>query len=330
MTKQINPMLLLGASLFMMMPLAAQKKSKTPHKAAVAHIANLPKAPEGYRWVVNEDFSDEFDGRKLNTDIWHAKSPYWTNGRPPAQFKAENVSVRGGNLRITNTVLNPTEGNDGKPGDKYSLAGGAVASVSQGAHYGYYETRMKASMTTMSSTFWLTNKGVIEETVMPDGSKVKRNHSQELDIIETMGVVRTLKEGEKSWNYKFNEGMNGNTHYFVRGGNMESKNLTANKTDVVSLKTDPSGEDFHTYGCWWVDANTVKFYYDGKYMYTINPNTEEKDEPFSRPMYMHMVTETYDWEPGIPTAEDLKNKKDATTYYDWVRSYKLVKIDDVL
>ena len=68
---------------------------------------------------------------------------YWTNGRPPATFKAENVSVKKGCLRITNTVLSPTEGLDGKPGDKYSLAGGAVASVKNQAHYGYYETRMK-------------------------------------------------------------------------------------------------------------------------------------------------------------------------------------------
>ena len=46
-------------------------------------------------------------------------------------------------------VLSPTEGLDGKPGDKYRLAGGAVASVKNQAHYGYYETRMKASLTTM-------------------------------------------------------------------------------------------------------------------------------------------------------------------------------------
>ena len=51
----------------------------------------------------------------------------------------------------------------GKPGDKYRLAGGAVASVKNQAHYGYYETRMKASLTTMSSTFWLSNRPVMKE-----------------------------------------------------------------------------------------------------------------------------------------------------------------------
>ena len=59
---------------------------------AEEHIKNLPEAPKGYKWVVNEDYTDEFNGRRLSASKWHAKSPYWTNGRPPATFKAENVA----------------------------------------------------------------------------------------------------------------------------------------------------------------------------------------------------------------------------------------------
>jgi hypothetical protein len=40
-------------------------------------------------------------------------------------------------------------------------------------------------------------------------------------------------------------------------------------------------------------------------------------------MYMHLVTETYNWETP-PTVEELNNDEINTTYYDWVRSYKLV------
>ncbi len=299
--------------------------SSTIGSAAVDHIANLPAAPEGYKWVVNEDFSDEFEGKNLDSSKWYDKSPYWTNGRPPAQFKAENVSVEDGKLRIRNTILSPTEGNDGKPGDKYSLAGGAVASVKQNAHYGYYEARMKASLTTMSSTFWLTNKGEVVEETDENGDTYKVRISQELDIIETMGMVRTLTNGEKSWNYNFNKRMNSNTHYWRRIHGGKSGSLNAPKVDVACEETDPSAEDYHTYGCWWVDAKTVKFYYDGKYMFTIHPNTTYTETPFDQPMFMHLVTETYDWEPGVPTAEDLKDPVLSSTYYDWVRSYKLVK-----
>lgn len=53
--------------------------------------------------------------------------------------------------------------------------------------------------------------------------------------------------------------------------------------------------------------------------FTINPK-----EPFERPMYMHLITETYNWEDP-PTEEELLNDSIHTTYYDYVRSYKLVK-----
>jgi hypothetical protein len=45
-------------------------------------------------------------------------------------------------------------------------------------------------------------------------------------------------------------------------------------------------------------------------------------------MFIHIVTETYDWEKQVPTAEDLKDKDKSTTYYDWVRAYKLVPIEE--
>lgn len=289
------------------------------------YISKLPSPPQGYKWEVNKQFSDEFDGTKLNKSKWHAKSPYWTNGRPPAQFKAENVSVKNGCLCITNTILKTPEGRNGKSGNIYTLGGGSVASVSQEAFYGYYETRMKASLTTMSSTFWLANKGIEIEYKDKDGKLRKGSCSQELDIIETMGVVGTLAKGEKSWNRNFNKRMNSNAHYWIRGNKDNTLNITGKRIDVVNEITEPSADDFHTYGCWWIDANTIKFYYDGKYMFTIKPSTQYSDTPFNRPMFMHLVTETYDWEPKNPTADDLKDVDKATTYYDWVRSYRLIK-----
>ncbi len=319
MTKTQSIALLLMAS-----ALQCCTTAPTPYEEAIQHIVNLPAAPEGYKWVVNEDFTDEFNGTELNSDLWHAKSPYWTNGRPPATFKAECVSVKDGHLNITNYVLDSPEGNDGKPGDKYLYAGGAVASKSQEAFYGYYETKMKASMTTMSSTFWLNNYGKIITETAPDGTQAKIRVSQELDIIETMGVIATLTKGDKSWNRNWNKQMNSNIHFWRRSSDIPTEDIVGKRVDIESEEIEPSGEDFHTYGCWWIDANTVKFYYDGKYMYTIKPSTKYTDEPMTTPMFMHLVTETYDWESGT-TPEMLADKDAATTLYDWVRSYKLVK-----
>ena len=289
-----------------------------PFQAAIAHIAKLPAPPDGFKWAVNPDFTDEFNGKTLNPNKWYDKSPHWENGRPPATFKADTVSVDQGMLRIRNRRLNPTEGNDGKPGDKYSHAGGAVASKSDQAHYGYYETRMKASLSPLSSTFWLKNRPEEIRYVDESGKLIREYHRQELDIIETVGTPTKLK--------KWNEQFNANTHYqvHVKGGE-SPPNASVGSPHGEAKKIAPSAEGYHTYGLWWVDAKTLHFYYDGKFLFTINPSTQYNTQPFARRMYMHLVTETYDWEPALPTDEDLADPNKSTTYYDWVRSYVLVR-----
>ncbi len=285
---------------------------------ANAHIVTLPVPPEGFKWAVNPDFTDEFDGDKLDDQKWYDKSPYWRNGRPPATFKAYNVSVENGRLRIKNSRLDPTEGNDAKPGAKYSLAGGAVASKSDQAWYGYYETRMKASRTPMSSTFWLKNRPQTVQHIDATGKLVTESHQQELDILETMGTPTRYPE----WNRQFNA----NTHYMVRvRGGQSPPTASVGTPHDGSAATDPSADDFHTYGLWWVDANTMHFYYDGTFRFTVKPSTKYNTQPFARPMYMHMVTETYSWEPSLPTEEMLQGDPKYSTHYDWVRSYVLVR-----
>ncbi|MFG0291176.1 MAG: family 16 glycosylhydrolase [Rhodopirellula sp. JB044] len=285
---------------------------------AIKHISTLPEPPEGYRWAVNPDFTDEFEGSKLDQGKWFPKSPYWRNGRPPATFKADTVSVGDGFLRIRNRRLIPSEGSDGKPGDKYTLAGGAVASKSDQAWYGYYETRMKASATPMSSTFWLKNLPKPVRYIREDGTYVEESHRQELDIIETIGAPTKLA----TWNQQFNA----NTHYQVNvHGKKDPPNVSQGGPRNPPTEIPNTADDFHTYGLWWVDANTMHFYHDSKFMFTVHPKTDYNPQPFARPMYMHLVTETYDWEPGLPTDEMLNDESKNSTLYDWVRGYVLVR-----
>ena len=86
----------------------------------------------------------------------------------------------------------------------------------------------------------------------------------------------------------------------------------------------PAGEAFHTYGAWWVDANTVKFYLDDEYKFTVHPKTNFTAAPLSYPMHLNMVTETYSWEKP-PTRAEATNSAINTVRYDWVRAYVLVK-----
>lgn len=258
--------------------------------------AGPPKSPKGYKWVENKMFSDEFNKGSLDTTKWYDRSPYWVNGRPPATFRAYAVSVKDGYLQIKNSVL---EGDD-----KYTIAGGAVASKSKEAYFGYYEVRMKASSLSMSSTFWLKNK---------PGRDDCPYEQLELDIVEAVGKQ---KKGFDFRNY-----MKSNSHIF----HTDCSGQKIVKSNGGQCEISPAAnEDFHVYGCWWIDENTLKFYHNGKYKFTVNPSKHFREKPFNRPMYMHMVTETYNWETP-PTVEELNDDTINTTYYDWVRSYKLVK-----
>lgn len=260
--------------------------------AGLPAIASPPEPPEGYKWVVNEDFTDEFNGTRLDLSKWHDHHPRW-KGRPPAKFMPECVSVKDGTLQIKNGMLDQPQG-------PYTIAGGAVVSKSMEAFYGYYEVSMKASNVSMSSTFWFSNR--------PDAQGV----SLELDVQEAVGAGKRQPDRKHF--------MKSNTHYWVREDGKRVSKAVRGEARIEP----PAGEAFHTYGVWWVDANTIKFYHNDEHKFTIHPSTEFDDTPFDRPMHMNLVTETYDWETP-PTPEELADDSINTTYYDWVRAYVLVK-----
>jgi hypothetical protein len=254
-----------------------------------------PPPPEGYRWVPNPSFTDEFNGDTLDTSKWFDYNPKW-KGRPPAKFIPSAISLKDGFLHIRNSMLPVPDG-------EYTIACGAVTSRAPAAFYGYYEARMKASNSPMSSTFWLTNRA----------TKVGNlNVSHELDIVEAVGITTATLESLKNWG-KY---MHSNTHIKASEA---SKSITTPKQVLVE---PPVSKAFHTYGAWWVDAKTIHVYLDDKHVYTMHPSTSYSATPFDRPMQMNMVTETYDWQIP-PTPGSLKDPANNTTYYDWVRSYTL-------
>ncbi|MEM1357456.1 MAG: family 16 glycosylhydrolase [Bacteroidota bacterium] len=252
-----------------------------------------PPPPEGYHWEIDPAFSDEFETAKLDAKKWHDRSPYWVNGRPPATFRASAVSVKDGQLQIRNQPL-------GEEDTTYHIAGGAVASVARDAHFGYFSTRMKASSISMSSTFWMKNKPTPGDC---------RQLVQELDIIEVVG--------KRDRGPDFRNVMHCNTHIFHKDCATGEKLKTKSKGAQAPI-VPAADEAYHIYACWWENATTLHFYLDGEEVATVTPL-----EPFDRDMYMHLVTETYYWE-NPPPEEDLLNDAINTTYYDWVRSYKLV------
>jgi len=260
-------------------------------------IVAQPAAPGGKKWQLISNMSDEFNGNSLDFTKWDDQDPQW-RGRIPAIFKENTIKVADGYLKITNYKLSQPEG-------AYTHAGGMVRGIHKQT-YGYYECKMKASRTFMSSTFWLFNK-------RNEGSGCDVR-TTELDITETVGV----NSNGASWVDRNIRSMNSNTH---------SRGTTCNDTPVGSEggKADLGGNSwgsFHTYGVWWKSKNELLFYLDGKFVYKITPPAD-----FNLPMYLRLVTETYDWNPVPADGGMTGSSASRTTSYDWVRSYKLVNLD---
>lgn len=276
-------------------------------------MAQPPKPQEGFRWVLNEEFSDEFNGDKLDLEKWYDYHPGWV-GRQPAIFLPSQVSVKDGLLQIKNkklekdTVVTFWNGTTGT----YSIAGGAVVSRTRGAHYGYYECSQKASKIRMSSTFWMTSKSYPG----PDPCSGD-NYSQELDIQESVGGIAPGHNALKS--------MGSNSHFNYTTCDGVKTNYSAGAHIDLEEGVEVS-DTFHVYAAHWKNANRADLYLNGKYGNALIFRTDILDEPFSKPMQINMVTETYDWVTP-PTDEDLADDERNTTYIDWVRSWKLVEVD---
>ena len=52
--------------------------------------AQPPEPPTGFRWVLWDQYSDEFDGDELDTTKWRNSFVGW-DGRPPARFEPSSV-----------------------------------------------------------------------------------------------------------------------------------------------------------------------------------------------------------------------------------------------
>ena len=277
-------------------------------------IAVPPDPPAGKRWVLDERFSDEFNGTSLDTSKWNDHHPNWA-GRPPGLFIPENVLVGGGYLMLKGGVLDPPQtvnGND------YDISCAAVTSIVHDASYGYYECRLKASQSTLSATFWLASYYTLPG---PEGCGDK--YGLELDIQECIG-----KSGTFSGSY-FAYGMHSNSHFRYWDCSGYKHNLTPPSVNFDNPNL--ASAEFNTYGCWWRNASRATFYYN---------DTESKDmifmagikkEPFDYALRMNLVTETYSYPwISLPDEVDLLDPTKNTTYYDWVRSYLLVDIDAVV
>lgn len=277
-------------------------------------FATPPLPPIGKRWVLNEDYSDEFNGTSLDNFKWYDYHPTW-KGRSPGLFMASQVKVADGYLSIKgekmtkDTVVN---------GETYNIKCGAVISKKQTAFFGYYECRLKASKTSLSTTFWFSNRNKFNG---PKGCGDK--YSQEWDIQECIGRAGNF---QGSW---FSAGMHSNAHYWYT--DCSSVNTDNRAPEVRFESNELASANFNTYGGWWKDENTASYYFNNGTEKSHSFYNAISPKPFPNPMGMNLVCETYPY-PWIelPTDAELSDPQKNTCYYDWVRAYTLVDAAEVI
>lgn len=254
---------------------------------------------EKSKWKLIKNMSDEFNDNEVNQRKWQISGQDWI-GRAPGLFLAENVKEADGSLQIQTTQLPKVITKQGKD---FTHGGGYAGSIA-GMTFGYYECRMKANKTFMSSTFWLINE--------KEDSKGCDQRTTELDIQESIGQITN----DQPFSLKFDNHMNSNTHSrHVKAGCNIPEGIEGAKAQIDGKVYD----NFHIYGVWWKSKDEVLFFLDGKFHAKVKPAAN-----FNIPMHLRMVVETYDWNPVPEDGGMTGSIEDRTTYYDWVRSWKLV------
>lgn len=281
--------------------------------ARASHTLHLkagpPKPPIGKRWVLNPDFSDEFNGTVLDTSKWLDYHPSWI-GREPGLFLPSQVSVKDGYLQIRGSKMEQDTVIHAYGRDlTFNIAGGAVVSK-KSAYLGYYECRFKAAATSMSTTFWFSGAAQA-------GPRACDRYSLEWDIQECIGRVGDFQGSH------FASGMHSNAHYWYTDCEGERHDYRA--TQITFNDDELASEGFHVYGGWWRDETSASYYYDDRAPKHQKFYDAISEQPFDKPMYMRLVSETYP-SPWIelPTDEELADTTRSVVYYDWVRGYQLV------
>ncbi|MEM1026945.1 MAG: glycosyl hydrolase [Planctomycetota bacterium] len=274
---------------------------------AVAQPTFLPgedPRPDGTAWKPVELLSDEFEADTVDLHKWQIEpkaGPWVWIGRPPGLFKADNVSIVDGKLSVTvGTLDEPVTVN----GNEFTYQGGIVRAHHAGHVGWYYECKMKANATEMSSTFWLMTTRRRDEA-----AKIKK---LELDIQECVGRIT---ESTAPWAHNWDRIFHANAIHRKNEYKPEPERVQG----AVETPT-PNHEHFYVYGAWWKSPEEILFFLDGEHVFSLEPTIA-----WDVPAYLHMAIETYDWNPvpedgGMVAAG---NWEERTTQYEWVRTWKL-------
>jgi beta-glucanase (GH16 family) len=232
-------------------------------------LAGPPTAPSGQSW--QEVWSDEFNGSSLDSSKWNVdnNTNYGASNKEDECYRANNVGVSGGSLRLTavrETVscgaTNPDTGNS-----TYYFTSGLVTTRAQSGpmkykfKQGYIEARVKAPKgNPYWPAFWLVGPN--------DGSTPGWPDYGEFDIFELYGARPDITNGvlHYSCTSSGNHCKTAPSWYNIKtdsayGG---SSTLGTHITDQAGMDAYSGGTtDFQVYGFLW-EANRLSWYVNGR------------------------------------------------------------------
>lgn len=183
--------------------------------------------PPGSTWRPIPEFTDEFEGKKLDMKKWHDHNPTWL-GREPGYFSKRNVAVANGKLHLTARVETLKD----LPKGYHTFTTAAVKSKAL-VKYGYFEINCRPMKSKASSGFWFYDDAPEEWT--------------EIDVFEICGA------GDK-WKNTYNM----NAHVFRTP--TEKKHWSKEgKWKAPFAFVD----DYHVYALEW-NKDVIKWWVDGK------------------------------------------------------------------
>lgn len=254
-------------------------------------------------WILNGDFSDEFEGDSLNRSRWHLQGEFIEGcegdacrdgiyyngfkGRWPAQFTPNNAWLEDGKLILETRwesefdfIDDCDEGNTeycyGKDleGNSLPITTAGVNTLKQFT-YGYMEICSKAADAEITSSFWTIGSGA------------------EIDMFEMFGKYEPENKKHKEKELKFNM--------------IEWSTGFEPRFDTFISTDWRVADDFHVYGFEW-DDKSISVYLDGEFVHTYTAADFNKGSGtewfFTGSQRLWVDQECFPWN-GLPNEADL-------------------------
>lgn len=260
--------------------------------------AETPACPMGEGWEFSAEFSDEFNGAKLDDAKWWDFNPEWY-GRKPGFFARENVAVKDGSLQLTARVQKPEEVTVENKVRGYDLFTTSIVKSKKRIAYGYFEARCKSMKAGVCNAFWLY------DPLNPPAKYKEGSFSEEIDIFEVFG-----KPTKQEYDRVFCATVHRFYTPYVESIANDKQTPLPKKSAKQKLPFD-FWADFHVYGFLWTPAE-MKWYVDGKEVFA------RDNDYFSTALYIMFDCEIMQGWVGLPDPADLP----ATFEVDYLRVWR--------